>query len=357
MPAALQDRRLLSRLGFFILFVVAPPLDLFRLDLNLGHFILFGWDWTLGLDPFLRGEVGVGNAALNLLLRGFLPIALLGGGLLWVSWRYGRLYCGWLCPHFSVVELINGLMRRSSGKPTLWEKQPLPERQPDGSLLQPDRRLWPLTLLVVLVFSLLWAVVLLTYLLPPKEIYANLFNGQLTRNQSVFIGVATLAFCIEFLLARHLFCRYGCAIGLFQSLVWMANKRAMVVGFDGSGASACVDCNAACDNACPMRLKPRAIKRKMFTCTQCAQCISACTEVQAAHAAPPLLQWVEDECALQVSDREQGRPRTPARSCFGGIAVQIEQPVARPAGEPTALPNRQDGQKRQADFPRSQAMR
>ncbi len=149
MPAALQDRRLLSRLGFFILFVVAPPLDLFRLDLNLGHFILFGWDWTLGLDPFLRGEVGVGNAALNLLLRGFLPIALLGGGLLWISWRYGRLYCGWLCPHFSVVELINGLMRRASGKPTLWEKQPLPERQPDGSLLQPDRRLWPLTLVVV----------------------------------------------------------------------------------------------------------------------------------------------------------------------------------------------------------------
>jgi len=357
MPSALQDRRLLSRLGFFILFVLAPPLDLFRLDLNLGHFILFGWDWTLGLDPFLRGEVGVGNAALNLLLRGFLPIALLGGGLLWISWRYGRLYCGWLCPHFSVVELINGLMSRASGKPTLWEKQPLPERQPDGSLLQPDRRLWPLTLVVVVVFSLLWAVVLLTYLLPPKEIYANLFNGQLTRNQSVFIGVATLAFCIEFLLARHLFCRYGCAIGLFQSLVWMANKRAMVVGFDGGRASACVDCNAACDNACPMRLKPRAIKRKMFTCTQCAQCISACTEVQSAHAAPPLLQWVENECALQVSDREQGRPQTPARNCFRGIEVQVEQPVAPPAGEPAALPKRKNGQERQADFPRSRAMR
>ncbi len=324
MPTALQDRRLLYRLGFFILFVMAPPLDIFRLDLTRGHFILFGLDWTLGLDPFLRGEAGVGEATLNLLLRGFLPILLLGGGLLWLAWRYGRLYCGWLCPHFSVVEIINGLMRRASGKPTLWEKQPLPERQPDGSLLKPDRRLWPLTLLAVLLFAVLWAVVLMTYLLPPQEIYSNLLSGQLTRNQSIFIGVATLAFCIEFLFARHLFCRFGCAVGLFQSLVWMANKRAMVVGFDGAGASGCVGCNAACDNACPMRLKPRSIKRKMFTCTQCAQCISACTEVQAAHNAPPLLQWVDEECALQVSDRE-GRSRATPRNCFKGIEVQLER--------------------------------
>jgi ferredoxin-type protein NapH len=26
--------------------------------------------------------------------------------------------------------------------------------------------------------------------------------------------------------ARHLFCRFGCAVGLFQSLAWMANPKA-----------------------------------------------------------------------------------------------------------------------------------
>ncbi|MFP5505663.1 MAG: 4Fe-4S binding protein [Gammaproteobacteria bacterium] len=337
MPLPLQDRRFLFRSAFFLLFVVAPPLDLFRLDLHQGHFILLGLDWTLGLDPFLRGEAGPGTAALNLFLRGFLPLALLAGGLLWVAWRYGRLYCGWLCPHFSVVETINNLMFRASGKPTLWEKSPLPERQPDGRNIVPDRRYWPLAAFAVLFFAFLWAVVLLTYLLPPKEIYANLFSGELTRNQAVFIGVATLAFIVEFTLARHLFCRYGCAVGLFQSLAWMANKRAMVVGFDGSRASACASCNAACDNACPMRLKPRSIKRKMFTCTQCAQCISACTEVQAPHNAPSLLQWVEDECALQVSDREHGRPRSSGANCFRGIDVRVEKNF-----EPTGRQERQE---------------
>lgn len=318
---SLQDRRFMLRLGFFMLFVVAPPLDLFRFDLTQGHFILLGWDWTLGLDPFLRGETGPGDAALNLLLRVFLPILLLGGGLLWIAWGYGRLYCGWLCPHFSVVELINGLMQRASGKPTLWEKRPLPVRQPDGRLSQPDRRYWPLTFLAVGGFALLWAVVLLTYLLPPQEIYSNLWHGTLTCNQFVFISIATLAFCVEFLLARHLFCRFGCAIGLFQSLAWMANKRAMVVGFDGGRAESCVSCNAACDNACPMRLKPRSIKRKMFTCTQCAQCISACIDVQAAHQASPLLQWVEQECALQVSDREHTHRAHKTSGCFRGLQI------------------------------------
>ena len=322
MLRSLQDRRFLFRLGFFVLFVLAPPLDLFRFDLTQGHFILLGWDWTLGLDPFLRGETGPGTAALNLLVRVLLPILLLGGGLLWVAWRYGRLYCGWLCPHFSVVEMINGLMQRASGKPTLWEKRPLPERQPDGRLIKADRRYWPITLLAVGGFAVLWAVVLLTYLLPPKEIYSNLWHGTLTRNQFIFISVATLAFCVEFLLARHLFCRFGCAIGLFQSLAWMANKRALVVGFDGGRAEACISCNAACDNACPMRLKPRSIKRKMFTCTQCAQCISACIDVQAAHQAPPLLQWVEQECALQVSDRDQPHRAHSAAGCFRGIQIQ-----------------------------------
>ena len=51
-------------------------------------------------------------------------LLLVVGGLIWISWKYGRLYCGWLCPHFSVVETINALMRRASGKHSLWDKAP-----------------------------------------------------------------------------------------------------------------------------------------------------------------------------------------------------------------------------------------
>jgi len=86
-------------------------------------------------------------------------------------------------------------------------------------------------------------------------------------------------FGIEFTLACHFFCNYGCAVGVVQSLVWMGNKHAMVVGLNRSRVSECVDCDSSCEHACPMRLKPRSIKRKMFTCTQCMQCIQSCEQV------------------------------------------------------------------------------
>ena len=294
---SLQSQRLLLRSAFFLLFVIAPPLDIFRLDLTQGHFILFGYNWTLGIDAFIAGEIDASEAALNIILRGFVPIAIGAALLIGVAWRWGRLYCGWLCPHFSVVEAINGLMLRTIARPTLWERHPQPEAKANW-------RLWPLTLLAVVGFAFVWALSLLTYLLPPAEIYHNLLNGELSRNQTVFLSVGTAIFCIEFLMARHLFCRFGCAVGLFQSLAWMTNRRAMVVSFDASRASACKQCNSACDNACPMRLQPRIHKRRMFTCTQCGECISACTQVQqraGGEQAASLLNWDSGDRVIRIS--------------------------------------------------------
>ena len=314
--ASLQDKRFWIRTGFFVLFVLAPPLDILRFDLTLNHAILFGQPWTLGIAALREGDITATEAVLNLVLRGFLPI--FGGAALfiWAAWRFGRLYCGWLCPHFSVVELINGLMLRASGKPSLWEKAPLPERRPDGSILKPKPLYWVPVFVTVFGMSLVWATALLTYLLPPLEVWGNLFTLDLTRNQALFIGVGTAVFAIEFILARHLFCRFGCAVGLFQSLAWMANRTAMVVGFDGRRAAECADCNAACDNACPMRLKPRSIKRRMFTCTQCARCISACEDVQADNPQGSLLKWVQGDCARAVSEKDFGRKVEVPAGCF-----------------------------------------
>ena len=43
----LQQYRLTTQTLFFILFVLAPVFDIFRLDLYLGHLIILGQDWTL----------------------------------------------------------------------------------------------------------------------------------------------------------------------------------------------------------------------------------------------------------------------------------------------------------------------
>jgi len=307
--------------GFFLLFLLAPALDLFRFDLTLGHAILFGMPWTLGLDDFVTGRIGPTQAAVNVLLRGFLPLLLAGGTLIGIAWRYGRLYCGWLCPHFSVVERINRLMQRASGKPSLWEREALPEQLPDGKRLRRNRAYWIVTVSAAAGFAVLWAVTLLTYLLPPREIWYNLLHLTLTPNQARFIGVASALLMIDFLFARHLFCRFGCAVGLFQSLAWMANPRAMVVGFEKPRAVACADCNNACDNACPMRLRPRSIKRRMFTCTECAQCIDACAQVRHDDPRGGLLHWVDGNDALPVVSGRTGIRHDPSTAATpaGGI--------------------------------------
>jgi len=308
---SLRQQRLLLKIAFFMLFVVAPPLDIFRFDLEKNNLILFGMDWTLGFPEYHLGLISLGELMWNLLWKAFLPVLGVGALLIYTAWRWGRLYCGWLCPHFSVVETVNALMNRASGKPTLWEKNSLPRELPDGGRRPLNRWYWIPTFLAIFGFAFLWAVSFLTYLLPPQEIYHNLFTGQLTPNQLRFIAAVTVVLTIEFTFARHLFCRFGCAVGIFQSLAWMSNREAMTIGFNRTHAADCQDCNNACDNACPARLKPRTLKRKMFTCTQCAECIVACTQVEARKGKPSLIQWVEGPCARHKID---GRSHDPA--CF-----------------------------------------
>jgi len=65
-----------------------------------------------------------------------------------------------------------------------------------------------------------------------------------------------------------------------------------------------------------MRLKPRSSKLRMFTCTQCLQCVQACERVQEKCNGLSLLKPLEDKCALDTSARGFGyRPEVP-ESCF-----------------------------------------
>ncbi|MGE5452674.1 MAG: 4Fe-4S binding protein [Acidobacteriota bacterium] len=326
MPSGLpkQSQRRAWQFGFFTLFLLAPSLNLFRFDLTETQLYLLGIKWHLGIDALMHGQATPAQTAVQLLLKGLLPILLFIIGGLTVAWKYGRLYCGWLCPHFSIVETLNGALRRASGKFSLWDKHPLPPTLPNGKPVQQSRWWWPVFGLGAVLFAGLWAVTLLTYLLPPAQIWHNLIHATLTPNQARFLGAGTLVFSAEFLFARHLFCRFGCAVGLFQSLAWMANDKGMVVAFDRERARDCRTCHvpygSACDNACPMRLHPRDIKRMMFSCVQCGQCLEACDQSQAVHDKPPLLTWKVDADAVRETIRQR------------------KSAMAQASGEPPAVP-------------------
>lgn len=286
----LQRRRRWLQGSFMALFLLAPALNLLRFDLNETQLWVLGMRWSLGIDAFLRGEATAVQTGWAILWRGFLPALGLIAIFLGIAYRYGRLYCGWLCPHFSMVETLNDLLHRATGKFSIWDNSPTPH-----ATRQPNARWWPFFLTACLVCGFAWAITLLTYLLPPAEIWGNLWHGTLTANQMRFLAIGTLVFTLEFTLARHLFCRFGCAVGLFQSLAWMANRKGMVVSFARDRARECRTCDSprgsACDHGCPMRLHPRNIKRMMFSCVQCGQCLTACDTTQGQQGRTPTLEW------------------------------------------------------------------
>ena len=320
-----QQLRLLTRSAFFLLYLLTPVFDIFRFDLDANKFIFLQQPIDLGIDAFRLQQISVLEMLWHFVEIMFLPVfSIIVMGAL-ITWRWGLVYCGWFCPHESVVEIVNHLMRRASGKFTLWDRKILPEKQLDGTHIVPDKRWWWVTAVVIFLLAFTWAISLLSYLVSPKEVYGNLISLNFTSTQSIFLIIATSLFALEFTFARHLFCRFGCSLGLFQSLVWMLNKKALVVGFDRSRVKECKDCDKSCEIACPIKLKPRVIKRKMYSCSQCMRCIDACAAVQ-SHSPEkiqkrggmgiPLLQMIQGECALDKSSRDFGKKVDLPSNCY-----------------------------------------
>jgi len=344
----MQRQRRTFQIAFFALFLLAPALDLLRFDITEVQLWVLGQRWSLGIDDFRQGLIGPGEMASRLFLRALLPAIVLMGGFLAVAWRYGRLYCGWLCPHFSLVELLNYVLQKACGRLSLWDRKPTPRQG-----LTPRRRWWPVFVLLSVLMGFVWAITLLTYLLPPADVWGRLVTGTSTPGQLRFLVAGTAVFSAEFLLARHLFCRFGCAVGLFQSLVWMANPHGRVVGFARDAARTvgqpaatgltpatpahCRSCDAphgnACDRACPMHLPPRQFKRRKFSCVQCGLCVQSCESSQGAQQRAPLLQWSIGVDALRESLRAR-RADTAAPPVAPRIPAQ--QPTAQPYGTASA---------------------
>ena len=113
--ARLQKWRQVTQGGFFLLFLTAPALNLLRFDLSETQLWFFGQRWSLGIDALAHGQVDATTAALQIILRAFVPAVLFIAVFLGVAYRYGRLYCGWLCPHFSMVEGLYTLLHRACG--------------------------------------------------------------------------------------------------------------------------------------------------------------------------------------------------------------------------------------------------
>ena len=70
------NKRLAYQISFFLLFALTPVFNIFRLDLNFGHFVVLGYDLKLNLSELVNQQAGTLELAGRILTHALLPIAV-----------------------------------------------------------------------------------------------------------------------------------------------------------------------------------------------------------------------------------------------------------------------------------------
>ncbi|MGO4888441.1 4Fe-4S binding protein [Anaerobacillus sp. MEB173] len=232
-----------TQLLSLLLLTLMPWLDIFRLDLAGGYFVIAGKSFLISQLFLLILAFGIALTILALFAR-----------------TMGRLFCGWLCPQTTWSELGGKIVERISK----YKKIKNPSSKKTKLLINIITRL-----LIAVPLMWLFYTVLVSYFISPEKIVAWYTHEGLPM-WYVALGAkfSVLAF-IDLVVIRHSYCQSLCPYGLMQKVV--QKNKVFKVTFN---PDACIDCNL-CDQACPMDLYPRSITPK-DSCISCQQCVVAC---------------------------------------------------------------------------------
>ena len=238
-------RRLLQLLCG-ILLVALPLTNGLRLDLRHDEFY-FAWHKMAAHDLFLLFWVSM------------LGVALLSA----ISFLYGRLWCGWVCPQTLASDFADSLRTRLD--------KALRTR-PGKPLFLLSRSLWTLG---VLGMSIGTGVILACYWLAPSTVFAAALAPwrDLSAGLTVYLSAAVLA--SDMLWVRRKFCASGCPYGPLMSV--LSDQNTLVVRYLDERDDDCIHCHK-CEVDCPMGID---IKQGVgqLSCIGCGECVDACNDV------------------------------------------------------------------------------
>ncbi len=193
-----------------------------------------------------------------------LAIMFLVSLFLLVTFVYGRVWCGWVCPQ-TVFTDLSCFMDRPAGK----------------SLVS---KISAHGLLMLL--SLFCGFISVCYVVSPYDAIPALVNGNLgsiALGSTVVIAVLTY---INFAFVRQTFCATICPYGKIQGA--LTDSKSLLIQLDSLRKDECIGCKS-CVRVCPTGLDIR--KGMQVACIMCARCVDACTVVMAKQKKKSLINY------------------------------------------------------------------
>ena len=299
----MTGRRHRTRRGVQILVLllgtVVPWVNGFRVDVAGGQVVYLGRAYPLEW-PYVLGMI--------------LPFLVIVGLLTLLSFRQGRVFCGWACPYGSLVEFFEGL-RTAAG----WGSNRLVATWMRRSALH-RVTLRSAAVLTLVLAPLVLGASLAAYLYPPVRLLRDLATLPRLNNPGQVVlwswmGLVLVASWVAGFLVRFEFCRMVCIYGMGQAMAASSAEPTKVLRprYLPEDLGACGSCKA-CLKACFVEVDPRERELQLgFSagCFNCGDCIDVCETVQ-AHKGHPSLLTFERPAAKPGSKRTApGRPAAP----------------------------------------------
>ncbi len=269
------------------------------IDLAARRFHFFGFTFA-SQDLWILFFLLTGTA-----LTGFLITAL-----------FGRLWCGWACPHTVFLEHVFRRIER-------WIEGPATaQRLLDEAPWTPEKIIKRGSKLILFaLISILIAHVFLAYFTSIPALWQMMLHSPLENWPSfLFVTAASAIIFFNFTWFREQLCLIICPYGRLQSA--LIDDHSLIIGYDAkrgeprgkrtssqdaaSPLGDCVDCHR-CIQVCPTGIDIR--QGLQMECIGCANCIDACNEIMTKLHRPKGLIRYDSLRGLQGKKTKFLRPR------------------------------------------------
>ncbi len=249
---------------------------------------------------------------------------------------FGRIWCGWACPHTVFLEHVFRWIERQIEGPSQERKKLDAAPWNSEKILKRGTKM-----ALFFLVSTVIAHYLLAYFVSMPGLYQMMVHAP-TDNWGafVFIFVATVLIFFNFAWFREQLCLIICPYGRLQSA--LIDDHSLVIGYDEKrgeprgkaheeGRGDCIDC-LRCVQVCPTGIDIR--QGLQIECVSCSNCIDACDEVMAKLKRPKGLVRYDSLVGLSGGKTKFLRPRVYLYAVFlviGSVAGTLVMSSYRPA--------------------------